>query len=150
MADIMETIATYLRAQTVLADWKVGEVIPEETTDSYVWLLRSGENVSDDLGNLVDIDGINIDIECVSNLIDTCRLGTRQVKWLLRGYAQHSQTFDDDFGVERTLHGFIVDDHDDSYIPRALENDDKVHIGALSVNVLYGGKNIAIGPGPEE
>jgi len=154
MADIMETISTFLRSEmlgkAVENDWTVGEVIPEENVKPYVWLLRAGENLSDDLSNLVDIDGINIDVECVSDSIDICRLGTRQVKWILRGYVQHSETFDDDFGVERTIHGFIVEDHDDSYIPRALENDDKVHIGALSVTVLYGGKNTAIGPGPEE
>jgi hypothetical protein len=149
MADIMETIQTYLRAQSVLSTWHIGEVIPEGTTKPYVYLIRSGENVSEDLGNLIDIDGITVDVECVANEIDACRLGTRQVKWLLRGYPQHSQTFDDDFGVERTIHGFMVEDHDDSYIPRALENDDKVHVGALSVTVLYGGSNEAIGPGPE-
>jgi hypothetical protein len=149
MADIMEAITAVLVDQSDLADWHIGEVIPEENTKDYVWLLRSGELLSDDLSNLADIDGITVDMEVVSNSIDACRLGTRIVKWTLRGYEQHSKQFDDDFGMTRTIHGFVVEDHDDNYIPRALENDDKVHIGALSVTVLYGGKCNQIGPGPE-
>jgi hypothetical protein len=149
MADIMEAIQDILRSQSILNSWHIGEVIPEGNTKDYIWLLRAGENISDDLSNLNDIDGINVDVECVSDSIDSCRLGTRQVKWILRGYTLHSKQFQDDFGITRTIHGFVVEDHDDNYIPRALENDDKVHIGALSVTVLYGGKCNQIGTGPE-
>jgi hypothetical protein len=149
MLDIMQAIRDFLVNQTELIGTHIGEVIPEGNRNDYVWLLRSGEILSDDLSNLIDIDGITIDIECVSNRINACRLLTRNVKWLLRGYGQHSVEFVDDFGMTRTLHGFIVEDHDDSYIPRALENDDQVHVGALNVTVLYGGKCAKVGPGPE-
>jgi hypothetical protein len=147
----MEAIAALLRAGANMSTVHVGEVIPEGNTKNYVYMIRAGEQLAEDLNNLIDIDSISVDIECVSNDIDQCRTLTQRVKWLLRGYAQHSVDFLDDFGISRTIHGFMVEDHDDTYIPRALENDDQVHIGAMNVTVLYGGICSVVnkvGPGP--
>lgn len=150
--DITEVIRTYLLTSPGLAGVHVGEFIPEGVGDSYVWLIRSGENPTDELSNHHDIDGITLDVECVSDDINRCRLIAREVKFWLRQYELHSVSFEDDYGNWRTLHGFMVDDHDDTYISAALQNDDSVHVGALNVSVLYGGicldEDHGHGPGP--
>jgi hypothetical protein len=126
----------------------VSEDIPEGYEGNAIWMQRSGENVSDELSNTYDIDGITVDLEVISGDINQCRLISRQVKWWLRKYSLHSQQFEDDFGTTRTIHGFEVTDHDDTYIPKGLENFDKYHVGALSLTVLYGGPCNVVGPGP--
>jgi hypothetical protein len=152
--DITEVIRTYILTNTDLAGVHVGEYVPEGVTSNYVWLIRSGENPTDELNNYHDIDSITLDIECVSDDIDSCRNITKEVKFWLRQYELHSVSFEDDYGNWRTLHGFMVDDHDDTYISKALQNDDAYHVGALDVTVLYGGICIdddggnGHGPGP--
>lgn len=148
--DIMEAIRAYIITDTDLGDVLVSEDIPEGYDGNAIFLQRSGENVSDELSNTYDIDSINVDIEVISGDINQCRLLTRQVKWFLRKYALHTQLFFDDFGIKRSIHGFEVTDHDDTYIPKGLENFDKYHLGALSVLVLYGGKCLTVGPGPND
>lgn len=150
MPDIMEAIQAYLKTASALTGIHVGEVVPEGTGETYVWLERAGEDVADELANLYAIDGISINVEVISSDINTCRLLTRQVKHWLRRYPLHSQTFQDDYGVTRTIHGFRVEDHDDNYIPKALQDDSQLDIGALDVSVLYGGTcaPLTTGPGP--
>lgn len=148
MADIMEAIRAYLITDPDLDEVLVSEDIPEGHDGNAVFIQRSGENVSDELSNTHDIDSIDIDCELISGDINQCRLLTRQVKYWLRQYPLHSQAFEDDYGNARTIHGFDVTDHDDLYIPKALENFDKYHVGALSVLVLYGGKCLTVGTGP--
>ena len=148
MPDIMEAIRQYVISDPALAGIHVGEVVPETTGEEYIWMSRSGENQTDELSNLADIDGITIDVEVVSEDINRCRLLTREVKFWLRRYTLHSQTFDDDFGLTRTLHGFSVEDHDDLYIPKSLQDDSELNVGALRVTVLYGGICQTVGPGP--
>ena len=149
MLDIMEAIRAYLLTLANLSGVHVGEVVPEGTGETYVWLNRSGETVTDELSNVYDIDGISVDVEIVSEDIDTCRLLTRAVKFWLRRYPLHSQSFQDDFGNTRTIHAFRVEDHDDNYIPKGLQDDSELHVGALSVEVMYSGVcSQAVGPGP--
>jgi hypothetical protein len=148
--DIMEAIRAYLITDTDLEDVLVSEDIPEGYDGNAIFIERSGENVSDELSETYDIDSINVDMEVISGDINQCRLLTREVKYWLRKYTLHSQGFIDDFGSQRTIHGFEVEDHDDNYIPKGLENFDKYHIGALSVLVLYGGKCMTVGPGPND
>jgi len=136
--DIMEAIRAYIVADTSITV-HVGEVVPEGTGETYVYLQRSGEMVTDELCNLYSIDGITLDVECVSSDINVCRSLTAAVKKRLRGYPLHSQSFTDDYGVSRTIHGFRVEDHDDSYIPKGLQDDSQLDLGALDVMVMYGG-----------
>lgn len=150
MADIMEAIKAYLDTDPDLDEVLVSEDIPEGYEGNAVFIERSGENVSDELSNTYDIDGITVDVEVISGDINQCRLLTRQVKYWVRKYALHSQQFEDDFGNTRTIHGFEVTDHDDTYIPKGLQDFDKYHVGALSLTVLYGGLCQAVGPGPTD
>jgi hypothetical protein len=138
MPDIMEAIRAYIVADTDITV-HVGEVVPEGTGETYVYLQRSGEMVTDELCNLYSIDGITVDVECVSSDINVCRSLTTAVKKRLRGYPLHSQAFTDDYGVTRTIHGFRVEDHDDTYIPKGLQDDSQLDLGALDVMVMYGG-----------
>jgi len=149
MPDIMESVRAYLLVLPNRSTITVGEVVPQGTGETYVWINRSGETVTDELSNVYDIDGITIDVEVVSDDIDECRLLTRELKFWLRKYTLHSQSFQDDFGNTRTIHAFRVDDHDDNYIPKGLQDDSELYVGALSVEVMYSGVcSQAVGPGP--
>ncbi len=150
MADIMEALKAYIDTDTDLGTILVSEDIPEGWDGNAIFLQRSGENVSDELSNTYDIDGITVDIEVISQDINQCRLLTREVKWWLRKYTLHSVSFQDDFGNTRTIHGFEVTDHDDTYIPKALQDFEKYHVGALSLTVLYSGLCQTVGPGPTD
>jgi hypothetical protein len=58
--DIMEAIRAYIVADPSITV-HVGEVVPEGTGETYVYLQRSGEMVTDELCNLYSIDGITLE-----------------------------------------------------------------------------------------
>jgi hypothetical protein len=136
--DLIESIRSYLIADTTLADVQIGEVIPQGTNFPYVFLIKSGEQLGEELSNQTQIESVTVDVEVCSKYINQCRLLTAAVKKRIRTYTLHSISFTDDYDASRSIHGMMIEDHDDKYVPQALDSDDDVHIGALNLTVLFG------------
>ena len=52
--------------------------------------------------------------------------------------AMHSLEFVNDYGNKQTIHGIIVEDHDDSYISKVPDSDERIFIAAIDVEAILG------------
>lgn len=138
MSDITEALIDYLETNTNLTGVHVGEVVPQGEEFPFVWLARSGEVLSEELCHPPSIESVLVDIEVVSDDIDESRTLANEVKNHLRVCALHSLNYTNEAGETQTIHGFAVEDHDDSYLPRNLSDDARIHIGALNATILLG------------
>lgn len=138
MSDITEAVTAYLKTSADLTNYHIGEDVPHEVDYPYVWLMRSGEILSEELCHPPSIEAVTIDVEIVSDDIDEARTVTADLKQFLAIAAIHSISYTNEAGDTQTIHAFTVEDHDDNYLPRNLDQDQRLHIGALNITILLG------------
>lgn len=138
MADLPEALIDYLQTSPDFGSLHIGEVIPQQVVYPYIWLMRSGEILSDELCHPPSIESVSFDIEVVSDDINEAREVTDQVKEFLRTAELHSIEFVNSDEDDQTVHGFLVEDHDDGYVPRNLDSDEQLHIGTLNLTAILG------------
>lgn len=137
MADLTESIRTWLNTGINDATVHTGEDVPQQITGDFVWFMRSGETVDDNLNGPQDIISASIDVEIVSTNLDACRTLTEKVKYLFRSHGGFTITFTEN-SVTHRIAGFDVENHDDSYLPHLVELDEKLHIGSFNLTAFYG------------
>lgn len=136
--DLPEKIIDYLGTSADFGSLHIGEVIPQQVVYPYIWIMRSGEVLTDELCHPPSIESVTFDIEVVSDDITEAREVTSQVKDFLRTSAIHSLQFENEAGDDQTIHAFLVEDHDDNYVPRNIDSDEQLHIGALNLTAVLG------------
>jgi hypothetical protein len=115
----------------------VGEVVPQGLARfPYVWIMKSGEEYSDDLCYPRHKDTVTYDIEIISDDIDQVRDLTSEIKDWLMNTSLHSLQFVNDAGNKQTIHGITVESHDDSYIAKVPDSDEKIFIAAIDVEAI--------------
>lgn len=117
----------------------VGEVIPQSITEyPYVFIMKNSEEYADDLNYPRVKDVVFYDVEVVGDEIDTVRSMSARIKDWLMATALHSLQFENDEGNKQTIHGVIVEDHDDAYITKAPDSDEKIFIAAIELEAILG------------
>ena len=116
----------------------VGEVIPQNVGYPYIWLGKSGEEYREDLCYPPEIEFVRYDVEVVSLDIDEARIWSAELKKHLMSTELHSIQFINDTGLRQTVHGIIVDDHDDNYIPKSPDSEERAYIAAIDVQAILG------------
>lgn len=138
MADLSESIRSFLVTGLADSSIHVGEDVPQEIPDEFVWFMRSGDELDDELCHPPTVLSVRFDVECVSDDIDVTRSLTHSVKELFRNAALHSVTFVKTTGVNQRVHAFDVENHDDSYIPHNIQLDERLQIGTFQLTVHLG------------
>lgn len=139
--DLPEAIKDWLEDKINDVTIHVGEDVPQYITGDFVWFMRSGETIDDQLTNPPAIISTTFDVEVVSKSIGACRLLTEQVKFFFRNSTDFELSYlDDTSGSEQTKHiaSFDVENHDDNYIPHLVELDAKIHIGSFLLTAYHG------------
>ena len=136
--DCTEIVIEKIRMMPTPPD-HVGEVIPQGFVNyPYVFISKGGETYADELCHPPSLETISYDVEVISDDIDTARQLAASLKNWLRGTEIHSLSFTNDDGELQTIHGILVDDHDDSYIPKVPDSDERIFITAIDVEVILG------------
>jgi hypothetical protein len=138
VADLLEAIIEHITDNAPFDEIHVGEVIPQEIEVPYVWLMRSGDVFDDELCHPPSVIAVTLDVEVVSDDIDEARELTRDLKTLLRNTELHEVQFTNDDGEAQTVHAFHVEDHDDTYLPRNIDQDERLHLGTFNLTVSLG------------
>ena len=138
MADLLEAIIEHIKDSAPFDAIHVGEVVPQEVEVPYVWLMRSGDIFDDELCHPPQVIGVTVDVEVVSDDVDESRELTRDLKTLLRNTDLHEVEFTNDDADAQTIHAFHVEDHDDQYIPRNIDQDNQLHIGTFNLTISLG------------
>ncbi len=131
MPDLTESLITFIggaiTAAFPAAEVFVGEVIPQNVEEDFVWLGQAGESTTDDLCD--EVDQVRFDVEIVAADIADARQWTAAVKAAIRAADKFAAAWN---GLAQFA---TVEDHDDSYTPRNPEADssDDLHIGTLAV-----------------
>ncbi len=138
MMDITESIISKIR-QMPNPPNHVGEVIPQSITEyPYVFIAKSGEEYADDLCSPRVKDSIQYDLEIISDDIDCTRDMSSSIKSWLMATELHEMRFVNDKGQDQTIHGVIVEDHDDTYVTRYPDSDEKIFIAAIDIEAILG------------
>jgi hypothetical protein len=138
MSDVTEAIIKRIRSMPN-PPCHVGEVIPQEVVEyPYVFIMKNSEEYADDLCYPRHKESIMYDIEVVSDDIDETRQYSSDVKNWLMNTEMHSLIFLNDDGLEQTIHGLLVEDHDDSYTVKYPDSDERLFIGAIDVEAVLG------------
>lgn len=117
----------------------VGEVVPQSITEfPYVFIMKRSEEYSDDLKYPRVKDNITYDLEVISDDIDEARGLSSEIKRWLMDTGLHELRFFNDDGLEQTIHGIIVEDHDDTYVNRYPDSDEKIFIAAIDIEAILG------------
>lgn len=116
----------------------VGEVIPQNVAFPFVWIGKSGEEYREDLCYPAEIEYVRYDLEVVSTDIDEARKLAAEVKRHLMATPLHSILFINDSGERQTIHGIIVDDHDDNYIPKSPDSEERAYVAAIEAQAIIG------------
>ncbi len=117
----------------------VGEVIPQSITEyPYVFIMKRGEEYSDDLCYPRVKETVTYDLEVISDDIDGARSLSAEIKKWLMDTDLHGLTFVNDEGKEQTIHAVTVDDHDDTYLTRFPDSDEKIFIAAIDIEAILG------------
>ena len=117
----------------------VGEVVPQGGDRfPYVFVMKSSEQYADDLCYPPTIESINFDVEVIGDDIDTIRDLTARTKSWLMATELHSLEFVNDVGNRQTIHGILVEDHDDTYLAKVPDSDEKIFIAAINVETILG------------
>lgn len=137
--DITESIINRIRKMPK-PPCHVGEVIPQSITEyPYIFIMKNSEEYSDDLcypRRYKDV--VYYDIEVVGDEIDAVRDMSSRVKDWLMLTEMHSLKFINDEGNSQTIHGVLVEDHDDAYITKAPDSDEKIFIAAIELEAILG------------
>lgn len=136
--DLNVAIQERIRGTPGLTGCHVGEVVPHSGQFPYVFVSRGSEEYSEDLCFDPDVDIIRYDIEVVDGDLDRQRDITRAIKSHLKTTPLHSIEFINDDGERQTLHGIIVQDHGDNYVPRNPNSEERAHIAAIDVEAIMG------------
>lgn len=127
MAELAENIISFIKDYT---EWHVGEVIPDFVESEYVWLMQSGQDMSERLDDPTEIDKVYFDVEIVSSDIAETRETVDTIKEAFRGLDKFPAGFEDE------VEYFEITNHDDQYIPKAsIGKDEPLFVGALSLTV---------------
>jgi len=136
--DITEAIIDRIRKMPV-PPCHVGEVIPQSITEyPYVFIMKNSEEYSEDLCYPRHKDSVYYDVEVVGDEIDAVRSLSAKIKDWLMATGLHSLQFTNDEGNKQTVHGVIVEDHDDAYITKAPDSDEKLFIAAIELEAILG------------
>ncbi len=138
MADLTEAIIDYIQTSADVGALHIGEVIPQGVAYPYIWLMRSGEVINDELCQPASVQAVTVDVEVVSDDIAEAREITSELKKHLRLYEIHEVEFVNDDGDDQTIHAIDVDDHDDNYIPKSVASDEELHVSAVQLTVQLG------------
>lgn len=106
------------------------DIVPEGTSPPFIWFQQSGEVPSDCL-NSSYIESTTYDVECVSDDIEEARTLTQYVKDAIRSVSLESIEF------EQTVHTAEISTHDDSYVPKSIDEDAGEHVGALIIELHH-------------
>lgn len=136
--DLLEKIIDHLSGTAGFESVHVGQVIPDHVNFPYVFLSRAGETAEETLDHELTPDVISIDCEVVSDSIPQQQSITNLVKTTLRAVTAHQLTFVNDAGANQTIHGFDVDNHDDDYVLKSVDSDERDFVGALDITVSLG------------
>lgn len=130
---IVGDLTTYLRASTAITALVSTRIhhntVPQDSSRSYVWFRRSGENeqlTMDGVGELVETD---VDLECWTESISAADTLADAVKTRLHGYRGTMGT--------ATVQGMFVTSKDDDYIPRGTFTDSGAHAVSLGVKIWH-------------
>jgi len=138
MDDVTEAIIKRIRLMPN-PPCHVGEVIPQDIAKyPYVFIMKNSEVYADDLCYPRVKESISYDVEVVSDDIDETRHYSSEIKNWLMATEMHSLVFSNDDGLEQTIHGLLVDDHDDSYTIKYPDSDERLFIGAIDVEAVLG------------
>jgi len=136
--DITEAIISRIRKMPNPPN-HVGEVVPQSITHfPYVFIMKRSEEYSDDLCYPRVKDNITYDLEVISDYIDEARSLSSQIKIWLMDTELHELKFFNDDGLEQTIHGITVEDHDDTYVNRFPDSDEKIFIAAIDIEAILG------------
>ncbi len=136
--DCTERVIEKIRQMPTPPD-HVGEVIPQGFVRyPYVFITKSGEVYAEELCHPPSKESISYDVEVISDDINAARSLAASVKHWLRNTPIQSLVFVNDDGNQQTIHGILVDDHDDSYIPKVPDSDERIYIAAIDVEVILG------------
>jgi len=118
----------------------VGEVIPQAVVSfPYVFVAKGSETWDDEEfcypPSLLEV---GYDVEVVGTDINQIRQMSANLKSWLMNTKIHELTFSNVHGQEQTVHGIVVNDHTDDYVPRYQDSDEKIHIGSLEIQVITG------------
>jgi hypothetical protein len=125
------------------ADIHVGEDIPQHRDDSdeleaYIWLQFSGQEIdSESYAFPAKIETTFFDIEVVSFDIVRCRELTGFVKTILRSGGIWPANLAGGDANNPPVQFVDVDDHDDDYIVRNVDDDKRNQIGALAASLHH-------------
>ena len=136
--DVTESIIRRIRSMPN-PPCHVGEVIPQSIVSyPYAFMMKRGEEYSDDLCYPRHKETISYDIEVISDDIDESRQMAADIKDWLMATELHSLQFTNDAGAKQTIHGVIVENHDDTYVPKLPDSDEKIFISAIDVEAVLG------------
>ena len=138
MMDITEAIIDRIRKMPS-PPAHVGEVIPQSIVEfPYVFIMKRGEEYADDLCYPRHKDTVTYDLEVISEDIDEARCLSSEIKRWLMDTGLHELRFYNDDGLEQTIHGITVEDHDDTYVNRFPDSDEKIFIAAIDIEAILG------------
>jgi len=136
--DITEAIIARIRKMPSPPN-HVGEVIPQSIVEfPYAFIMKRGEGYSDDLCYPRHKEFITYDLEVISDDIDQARCLAADIKDWLMATPLHGLEFTNDSGNKQTVHGIIVEDHDDTYVTKSPDSDEKVFIAAVDIEAILG------------
>jgi hypothetical protein len=117
----------------------VGEVIPQDLTDyPYVFIMKNREAYEEGLCYPREKIAIRYDVEVVSDDINQARDLTARIKSWLMQTPLHGLHFQNDFGAKQTIQGIDVEDHDDSYMAKFPDSDERIFVAAIDVEAILG------------
>jgi len=136
--DLTVAFINRIKSLQVLNGCLVGEVIPQRVSYPFVWVGKSSEEYAEDLNHPATIDYTRYDVEVVDTDLNNARSLSSEIKKHLLNTPLHSIEFINDQGSRQTIHGIVVHDHDDSYVPKAPDSEERVFIAAIDVETIMG------------
>lgn len=138
MSDMTVTLIERIRLMNPRPN-HVGEVIPQAIVKfPYIFIAKGSETWSEDLCWPPTLEEVGYDVEVIGTDINQIRTMSSALKAWLMTTPINSMRFTNAEGKDQAIHGIVVDDHTDDYVPRYQDSDEKVHIGSLSIQVITG------------
>ncbi len=138
MNDLTITLINKIRAMQPRPN-HVGEVVPQGFVQfPYIFVAKGSEQWSDDIYHPPSLDQVGYDIEVIGLDINEIRSMTSKLKTWLMLTKLHELRFENSWGQQQTVQGIVVNDHNDDYVSRYQDSDEKIHIGSLDVQIITG------------
>jgi len=138
MIDLTVTLINKIRAMEPKAN-HVGEVVPQGFIDfPYIFVAKGSEQWTDDICHPPTLEQVGYDVEVIGTDINEIRYLTAKLKSWLMSTGIHELRFENSWGQQQTVHGVVVNDHNDDYVARYQDSDEKIHIGSLDVQIITG------------